>query len=362
MSDLFSPLQLGSYHLQNRICMAPLTRSRAPDAGVPTASMAKYYALRAGAGLIISEATNISPQGRGYAYTPGIFSQAQIDGWRGVTAAVHAAGGRIFCQLWHVGRVSHPDLQAGKVLPVAPSAIKPHTQIFTESGMVSAQTPHALTLSEIQAILVDYRIAAENAITAGFDGVEIHAANGYLIDQFLRDGSNIRTDAYGGCVENRIRFACEVVETVSAAIGADKVGIRISPLSSVNDMSDSAPEAVFTALVAALNPFGLAYLHVVEGVTRGPREVTGGFDLQKLRRLFTGLYMGNNGYTRELAMARLARNEVDLVAFGRPFIANPDLVSRLKLNLPLALPDQTTFYGGDDRGYLDYPFADSPVL
>lgn len=357
MTDLFSPLQLGAVQLSNRIVMAPLTRSRAPVAGVPTEAMARYYGLRASAGLIISEATNITPEGRGYAFTPGIFSDTQIAGWQAVTAAVHAGGGRIFCQLWHVGRVSHSDLQEGKALPVAPSAIRPDIQIFTENGMVPSETPRALELNEIPRLLADYRRAAENAIKAGFDGVEIHAANGYLIDQFLRDGSNTRTDAYGGSIENRIRFAREVAAEVCAAIGAERVGIRLSPLSSVNDMSDSTPEALFTALVEALNPLKLAYLHVVEGMTRGPREVTGGFDLGKLRALFKGVYMGNNGYTRELALDRLASGAVDLVAFGRPFIANPDLVARLRDGLPLTQPDQTTFYGGGEKGYLDYPLA-----
>lgn len=357
MTDLFSPVQMGAISLSNPIVMAPLTRARAAAGGVPTASMATYYGLRASAGLIISEATNITPEGRGYAFTPGIFSEAQIAGWKAVTDAVHQKGGRIFCQLWHVGRVSHPDLQPGKILPVAPSALRPKTQIFTEAGMVDAQTPRALALNEIPRLLADYRIAAENAIKAGFDGVEIHAANGYLIDQFLRDGSNTRTDAYGGSIENRIRFAREVTETICQAIGSARVGIRISPLSPANDMKDSNPEALFTALVAALNPLKLAYLHVVEGATRGPRDVPGGFDLGKLRTLFNGLYMGNNGYTRELATSRLASGAVDLVAFGRPFISNPDLVQRFKLGLPLTLADQSTFYGGDDKGYLDYPLA-----
>ncbi len=358
-TTLLAPTQLGPYQLSNHVVMAPLTRTRAPDEGVPTQLMAKYYGMRASAGLIISEATNITPQGRGYIDTPGIYSEAQIAGWKAVTDAVHAGGGRIYLQLWHVGRISHPDLQPGKTLPVAPSAIKPKAQIFTQNGMVDAQEPRALNSNEIPGIIADYRRATENALKAGFDGVEIHAANGYLIDQFLRDGSNQRTDAYGGSIENRIRFAREVVEAVVAGAGGEsgKVGIRLSPLSSVNDMQDSNPEALFTALIDAINPYKLAYIHVVEGITRAAREVEGGFDLQVLRRKFNGLYMGNNGYTQQLAEQRLAAGEVDLVAFGRPFISNPDLVERFKRNLPLATPDTATFYGKGERGYTDYPTA-----
>lgn len=358
-TNLLAPAQLGPYQLSNRVVMAPLTRTRATEDGVPTEAMAKYYRLRSGAGLIISEATNITPQGRGYIDTPGIYSDAQIEGWKQVTDAVHEGGGRIYLQLWHVGRISHPDLQPDNVLPVAPSALKPKAQIYTQNGMVDALEPRELALSEIPGIIRDYRRATENALKAGFDGVEIHGANGYLVDQFLRDGSNRRTDAYGGSIENRIRFAREVVEAVVAGAGGDssKVGIRLSPLSSVNDMQDSNPEALFTALIDAINPYKLAYIHVVEGITRAAREVEGGFDLQVLRRRFNGLYMGNNGYTQELAEQRLAAGEVDLVAFGRPFISNPDLVERFRRGLPLAVPDATTFYGKGERGYLDYPEA-----
>lgn len=356
MAQLFSPVHLGPFQLSNRIVMAPLTRARAPHQGVPPEMMSRYYKPRATAGLIISEATNISPQGRGYAFTPGIFSEMQVEGWRGVTSAVHEAGGRIFCQLWHVGRVSHPDLQIGKVLPVAPSALLPKTQIFTGQGMVPALEPRALNISEIPGLISDYRHATENALRAGFDGVEIHGANGYLIDQFMRDGSNHRQDAYGGSIENRLRFVREVTEAVVDAAGdSGRVGLRISPLSSVNDMQDSNPETLFSALIDAINPFKLGYLHVVEGITRGAREVEGGFDLATLRRKFNGLYIGNNGYTKELAEQRLAAGEVDLVAFGRPFISNPDLVERLRRNAPLNPADPATFYGGGEHGYLDYP-------
>lgn len=357
MTTLFTPVQLGPYQLANRIVMAPLTRTRSDESGVPTADMARYYGLRASAGLIISEATNISPQGRGYIDTPGIFTDAQVAGWKQVTDAVHAGGGRMFLQLWHVGRISHPDLQPGKSLPVAPSAIKPVAKIYTQAGFVDALTPHALALSELPGIINDYRRATENALKAGFDGVEIHGANGYLIDQFLRDGSNQRSDAYGGSIENRIRFAREVTEAVVGVAGGGKVGIRLSPLSSVNDMHDSNPEPLFTALIEALNPYKLAYIHVVEGITRAAREVEGGFDLQVLRRKFNGLYMGNNGYTQPLADQRLSAGAVDLVAFGRPFIANPDLVTRFKKGLPLSEADSATFYGQGPQGYLDYPLA-----
>lgn len=356
-TSLLSPVQLGPYQLANRVVMAPLTRTRAAGDGVPTEAMARYYALRATAGLLIAEATNISPQGRGYLDTPGIFSEAQVQGWTLVTQAVHRQGGRIFLQLWHVGRISHPDLQPGKVQPVAPSAITPRAQIYTQNGMVEALQPRALELAEIPGIVADYRRATENAVKAGFDGVEIHAANGYLIDQFLRDGSNRREDAYGGSIGNRIRFLREVVEAVVVGAGGNsgKVGIRLSPLSSVNDMTDSNPEALFTAVIDALNPFRLAYVHVVEGITRAAREVEGGFDLGKLRERFKGLYIGNSGYTQQLAEQRLASGAVDLVAFGRPFIANPDLVERFRRGADLNKPDTATFYGQGEHGYLDYP-------
>lgn len=354
-ASLFSPLTAGEMYLANRICMAPLTRTRAGEGGIPTADMATYYGQRASAGLIIAEATNISPQGRGYLDTPGIYSEAQVDGWRAVTKAVHDKGGRIVLQLWHVGRISHRDLQPGKVQPVAPSALTPQALVYTQNGMVPALQPRALELSELPGIIADYRKAARNARAAGFDGVEIHAANGYLLDQFLRDGTNKRQDAYGGTIANRIRLTCDVTQAVCDEIGSGRVGIRLSPLSPVNDMSESNPQALFTALVAALNPLHLAYLHVVEGATRGPREVPGGFDLGELRRLFKGVYMGNNGYTGELAAQRLASGAIDLAAFGRPFIANPDLVERLRRHLPLNEADPSTFYGRSLKGYLDYP-------
>jgi len=354
-SVLFEPFRLGSLELPNRIVMAPLTRCRAghgTDAlGAPAAA---YYAQRASAGLIISEATQISPQGKGYPWTPGIYSEAQIEGWRQVAEGLHAKGGRIFAQLWHVGRISHPSHQPGGALPVAPSAVKPAGQAFTEAGFADFVTPRALGLDEIPGIVAQYRQAALNAKAAGLDGIELHAANGYLLDQFLRDGTNKRTDAYGGSIGNRMRLTLEVVKAVTEVMPPDRVGIRIAPASTVNDISDSDPNALFGSLIEALNPFGLAYLHVVEGitgVTRDPGEV----DFKALRRAFKGAYMANNLYTRELAAEAVASGNADLIAFGRPFIANPDLVERLRLGAALNVPDVTTFYGGGEQGYLDYP-------
>lgn len=354
-TDLFSPVRLGPYELANRIVMAPLTRSRAGAGDVPRPMAAIYYAQRATAGLIISEATQISRRGKGYAWTPGIHSAEQVEAWKAVTAGVHDKGGRIFLQLWHVGRISHPDLQPGGALPVAPSAVRPNVEAFTETGLKPSVTPRALAIDELPGIIDDYRRATANALAAGFDGVEVHAANGYLLDQFLRDGANKRTDAYGGSVENRVRLVLEVTAAVIGVAGAERVGIRISPVNTRNDLVDSNPQPLFTHLVDRLNEAKIAYLHIIEGVTGGPREPPGGFDLQVLRRRFTGLTMLNNGYTRELALAARADNTADLVCFGRPFISNPDLVARLRDNAPLAPFDPATFYGGDERGYIDYP-------
>ena len=353
-AGLFEPVSLGSLTLRNRIVMAPLTRSRAGAGDAPGPMNATYYGQRASAGLIVSEATNISPQAKGYAYTPGIFTDEQVAGWRLVADAVHARGGAIYCQLWHTGRISHPSLQPNNAVPVAPSAIKPAGNAFTEQGFEPHVTPRALETDEIAGIVAEFAHAAACAKRAGFDGVEVHGANGYLIDQFLRDGTNRRGDAYGGSVANRTRFMVEVLEAVTAVFGGERVGIRLSPLSPANDISESDPEAVFTYSVEQLNRFGLAYLHVVEGATGGPRQVPGGFDLQALRRRFRGLYMANNGY--DLAMAVRARREslADLIAFGKPFISNPDLVERLQGGAPLMVPDPTTFYGGGEKGYTDY--------
>ncbi len=357
-SDLFQPVRLGPATLANRIVMAPLTRSRAGSGDVPGPMNAAYYAQRASAGLIVSEATQITAQGKGYAWTPGIETAAQVAGWKLVTRAVHERGGKIFSQMWHVGRISHPSLQPGGALPVAPSAVRPEGQAFTETGFQPFVTPRALETDEIAGIVEDYRAAAGRALEAGFDGVEIHAANGYLIDQFLRDKTNRRTDRYGGSIENRTRFLAEVVAAVVSVVGGGRTGIRLAPLSPANDIADSDPKALFLAAVERLNPHHLAYMHLIEGATRGPREVAGGFDLQLLRRAFNGLYMANNGYDRDMALRARRDDLADLIAFGRPFIANPDLVERLRAGLPLAEPDQATFYGGDARGYTDYPTAD----
>lgn len=355
-SDLFQPARLGPYQLANRIVMAPLTRSRAGEDGVPRPLMAEYYAQRATAGLIIAEGTNISPQARGYAFTPGIYNETQVEAWRQVTDAVHARGSRIFPQLWHVGRISHPTLQPGGAVPVAPSAIRPQATSYTAAGFTPCVTPRALAIAEIPEIIEQYRCAARNALAAGFDGVEIHAANGYLIDQFLRDSTNKRTDAYGGSRENRARFLLEVAEAVAGICGGERVGVRLSPLSPVNDAAlDSDPEGTYAYVVEKLNAFSLAYIHIVEGVTQGAREVPGGFDLQILRRAFRGRYIANNGYDLALALEARRRNLADFVAFGRLYIANPDLVERLRIGAPLNVPVRATFFGGGAAGYTDYP-------
>lgn len=354
MTQIFEPYAFGPITLANRIVMAPLTRNRAASGLVPGPFHAEYYAQRATAGLIIAEATQISPQAQGYQDTPGIYTPEQIAGWRVVTDAVHAKGGRIFLQLWHVGRISHVDLQPGGAAPVAPSAIAAGTKTFVNNAFVDTSMPRALELSEIPAIIADFRQAAANAIAAGFDGVEIHGANGYLLDQFAKDGANHRSDAYGGSVENRARLMLEVAEAVSAEIGAARTGIRISPVSPANGVSSSDPQPQFDHIVDELNKLGLVYLHVVEGATGGPRDVAP-FDFAGLRRRFSGTYIANNGYDLDLAKAHLASNEADLFAFGRPFIANPDLVARLKTGAALATINPATLYGGGAEGYTDYP-------
>jgi N-ethylmaleimide reductase len=356
-SELFSPFDHGRLHLRNRIVMAPLTRNRAtPGTDAPHALNVEYYRQRASAGLIIAEATQISPYGKGYAFTPGIYSPEQVAGWKAVTDAVHAEGGTIYLQLWHVGRFSHPALQPGGLLPQAPSAITPAgARTFLENGeFVEVGMPRALELNEIPGIVDDYQAAAVKSLAAGFDGVEIHAANGYLLDQFLKDGSNQRTDRYGGSVENRIRLTLEVTEAITATIGADRTGIRLSPVSPAGGVSDSDPQRVFDPLVRELNRFGLAYMHVIEGDTQGPRDFHG-FDFERLRDNFDGPWMVNNGYSRELAIETLAAGRADLVAFGRAYVANPDLVERLRVDAPLNEVDWDHTFGGDAHGYTDYP-------
>jgi N-ethylmaleimide reductase len=353
--DLFAPIKIGPYTLPNRVVMAPMTRNRAGTGNVPTLLMAEYYAQRASAGLIITEASQVSPQGVGYPATPGIHSPEQVAGWRKVTEAIHAKGGRIFLQLWHVGRISHPSLQPNGGLPVAPSPIRPAGEAFTYEGLKPFVTPRALRADEIPGVIESYRQAARNALVAGFDGVEVHAANGYLIDQFLRDGSNRRRDAYGGALANRTRLLLEVVGAVCQVWGERCVGVRLSPLQPFNDMYDSHPERTFRYAVERLNALRLAYLHVTEMGREAPGKAGPAFDLGVLRRAWHGVYMTNFGYDRERAAATLADGAADLVAFGVPFLANPDLPERLRRAAPLNAPDTATFYGGDAKGYTDYP-------
>nr|HAT8714193.1 alkene reductase [Legionella jordanis] len=361
-TDLFKPTTLDSLTLANRIVMAPLTRSRAAKGDVQGPMNARYYAQRASAGLIISEATQISPQGKGYAYTPGIYSKEQTKGWKLVTDAVHEQGGVIFAQLWHVGRISHPDLQPEHQLPVAPSAIKPAGQAFTENGFKDLVTPRALETSEIPGIIEDYVHAAQCAKEAGFDGIELHGANGYLIDQFLRDKTNKRTDQYGGSLRNRSRFLVELLEALSQVWPGSRTGIRFSPVSPANDIADSNPMETFSYMVKAINPFGLAYLHCVEGVTIGPRTIPADFDFAVLRSLFNGQYMANNGYDLALALKARRENTADLICFGRPFIANPDLVTRLQRGAPLHEAPKELWYGGAEHGYTDWPTLDEETV
>lgn len=351
---LFSPLALGPLTLPNRLVMAPMTRSRAGAGLTAGALQARYYAQRASAGLIVSEGTQVSEQGQGYVHTPGIYSDAQRDGWRVVTDAVHAAGGRIFAQLWHVGRVSHASFQPGGGAPVAPSALPIPGETYTPEGLRPFTPPRALELSEIAGVVAQFAHGAEVARAAGFDGVEIHGSNGYLIDQFLKDGSNRRTDAYGGGIARRVRLLLEVVEAVAGVWGPARVGVRVNPFTTANDVSDSDPPALFSRVASELDARQVGYLHVTEpvagrGVREGPRLTP------DLRRLYRGVLIGNGGYDRVLADAALARGELDAVAFGVPFLANPDLVRRYATGAPLNPPDVATFYAGGERGYTDYP-------
>jgi len=355
--NLFSPYKLGDLELPNRMVMAPLTRNRAGDGNVPGQLNATYYTQRVSAGLIIAEATQVSPEGLGYPATPGIHSPAQVAGWKLVTDAVHQHGGRIFLQLWHVGRISHPDLQHDGALPVAPSAIAPTVgQAATYEGMKPFVTPRALETSEIPGIVEQYRQGAKNALEAGFDGVEVHGANGYLIDQFLRDGTNKRTDEYGGSIENRARLLLEVTQAVTEVWGAGRVGVRLSPSGTFNDMHDSDPLATFGYAAEALNRFGLAYLHLIEVVEADLRHGGTEVPTSYLRDRFTGTLIVNGGYDLDKSNAVLSSHKADLVAFGTLFIANPDLPQRFALNAPLNPADPSTFYGGGEKGYIDYPF------
>ena len=367
---LFSPTRVGAIEVANRLVMAPLTRNRAPGA-VPTPLMATYYAQRAdprtGAGLIVSEATAISPQAQGYADVPGLYGTAQLDGWKQVTQAVHAAGGRIVCQLWHVGRVSHQVLLPGNAAPVAPSAVRANakTYVFNEQGeghFTPTSEPRALERDEIPGIVHDYAVAARNAVqSAGFDGVELHGANGYLLDQFLKTGANQRGDDYGGSIENRARLTLEVARAVADAVGHDRVGIRLSPVTPANDIVDADPQPLFEYLMRQLAPLGLAYVHVIEGATGGPREVEGRpFDYAAMKAAYRsagghGAWMVNNGYDAALAEDAIASGRADLVAFGKSFICMPDLAERIRRGGPWAELDKSTMYGGGAKGYTDYP-------
>jgi N-ethylmaleimide reductase len=354
--DLFSPFRLGSLALPNRIVMAPMTRNRAGAGNAPTALNASYYAQRAGAGLIVGEAAQVSPQGIGYPGTPGIHSAEQIAGWRLVTAAVHAAGARIFLQLWHVGRISHPSLQPGGALPVAPSAIAPAGQAWTLEGMKPYVTPRALETAELSGIVEQYRQGAENAEAAGFDGVEVHAAHGYLLDQFLRDSTNRRTDQYGGSAANRARLLVEVMQAVVGVWGGERVGVHLSPTNlAFNDISDSDPAATFSSVVAALDRLGLGYLHLVEPGPADPIGPGSRLDAKFFRPLWRTTLIANKAYDLPRANTVLQSGDANLVSFATAFIANPDLPERLRRGGPFNAAERKTFYGGGAAGYTDYP-------
>ncbi len=352
-SDLFSSFTLGDLTLTNRIVMAPMTRNRAAAGNVPQAINIEYYRQRASTGLIVTEGSQVSPEGVGYPATPGIYSDEQVAGWRKITDAVHKEGGHIFIQLWYCGRISHPSLLPQQQTPVAPSALRPEGETITAEGMQAYVEPRALEIHDIQNIIAQYKHAATQAKAAGFDGIEVHAANGYLIDQFLRDGSNHRTDQYGGSIENRMRFLNEVLNAISDVWPTNRIGVRLSPENSFNSISDSNPQQHFNYVIKQLNAHHLAYLHVLEGdMLSQQRKV----DYRALRNTFEGVYIANNGYDKARAQTALAQADADMIAFGVPFLANPDLVDRLKTDAPLNTPDQNTFYGGDEKGYTDYPF------
>jgi N-ethylmaleimide reductase len=358
-SKLLSPYELGPLELSNRMVMAPMTRNRAVAGNVPSPLAVTYYEQRASAGLIITEGSQIMPEGQGYPTTPGIHSAEQVEGWKKVTAAVHNAGGKIFLQLWHVGRISHSLYQPGGVLPVAPSAIAPKGEIYTTEGMKPFETPHALTVDEIKKIVQQFGVAAQNAKDAGFDGVEIHGANGYLIDQFLQDGTNTRTDEYGGSAENRVRFLDEVTTAVVEVWGEERVGVRLSPNGTFNDMSDSNPEATFTHAVELLSTIGIGYIHFRRGTKADERHGRKPVPIANFRQLFTGSIIINDQFNRESAEAVIEDDVADLVSFGTLFLANPDLPKRFELNAPLNKPDSATFYSGGEKGYIDYPALES---
>ena len=356
MTDLFSPLRLGAIELPNRVVMSSLTRNRAGAGNVPTDLTVEYYRQRASAGLILTEASPICPEAHGYPRTPGIHTDEQIAGWKKVTAAVHAAGGRIAIQLWHVGRISHPDLQPGGSLPVAPSALRPAGQAITLKGMQDYVTPRALETAEIPGLVATYAQAARNALAAGFDGVEIHAGNGYLLDQFLRSSTNRRSDAYGGSKENRARLLLEVLAAVCAAIGNNRVGVRLSPVTPFNDISDANPQETFDYVVGELNRFDLAFLDVLQGTGGAAPEQWLPFDYARLRAIYKGKLILNNGYDFATGQAAVQGGAADAIAYGRALLANPDLVERFRRGAPLNQPDYERLYVGEEKGYTDYPF------
>ena len=355
MPSLFDPVRVGDLQLSNRIVMAPLTRNRAGAGQVPTATMAEYYVQRATAGLIVTEASQVCAMGQGYLDTPGIHTAEQVQGWRRITDAVHAAGGKIVLQLWHVGRISHVSLLPEGAAPVSCTARAAETKTFTAKGFEPCSAPRVLRLDEIPGVVDAYRSAARRAIESGFDGVEVHGANGYLIDQFLRNSINDRSDAYGGAIENRVRLLLEVMRSICGEIGGGRTGLRLSPVTPVNDAGqDSDAQSLFNHAVEQLAPLNLAFLHIIEGQTGGPRDVAP-FDYAALRSRYRGAWMVNNGYTRDMALQAVASGAADLVAFGKPFISNPDLVRRLREDLPLAPLNPKTLYGGGTAGYTDYP-------
>ena len=357
MTTLFDPIKIGNISLNNRIVMAPLTRNRAIAGNCPGPMTVDYYSQRATAGLIIAEASQISPMGQGYLDTPGIYSLEQVSAWRKVTDAVHQAGGKIVLQLWHVGRISHSSLLPDGAAPVSSSAKPSKAMTFTRNGFEAVSPARALSDEEIPGLIEDYRKAARNAMDAGFDGVEIHAANTYLIEQFLRDSVNDRSGIYGGSIENRARLLLEVVQAVTQEIGAGHTGVRVSPMTTFGGSTelDSNPQALYSHVVEKLAPVGLAYLHVIEGETGSSRQTAETFDYAALHSKYPGAWMVNNCYTRDEAMAEVASGKADLVAFGRPFISTPDLVRRLKDNLPFNELKADKLYGGGAEGYIDYP-------
>lgn len=355
LSHLLSPFSLGPVSLSNRAVMAPMTRNRSPET-IPLPITETYYAQRASVGLIITEGAQVSPQGVGYPGTPGIHTEAQVEAWKRVTDAVHAKGGKIFLQLWHVGRASHPSLQPGGALPVSSSAVAIPGQTMTLTGLQPFVAPRALETDEIPGVVAQFAHGAKLSKEAGFDGVEIHGANGYLVDQFLRDGVNQRTDAYGGTLQNRLRFLREVVEAVAGAWSADRVGVRISPWGTFNGMSDSDPRTTFLAAAELLSAYGLSYLHIIEGVPGtqmgGPVE---GRLARDLKAAFKGVTILNGGYSAEAAEQLITSGEADLVSFGVPLIGNPDFIERVQRGAALTTPDFSKLYGGGAEGYIDYP-------